>query len=230
MARKRKDEEEFPEENIESQGETEIPPEKVNLQKSGGSVVIRPGETVEGYTIKLTSKDVIRYIVGSSISTVEDALRVGYSILKEYYFISKQNGYNDVYDFIKDAVNFFIEFKDKVPALMEENKKLKAYITLVNPIVMNQIADIKYMESLQTIYVYALLTNADIKTIEYMTDKLKKEYDEFRRKTVEISFGDFESSLREVERTTKENQGENRGKEEGGKGSNSNSSNNDERR
>lgn len=106
-----------------------------------------------GYISKQISSHINKFI--------KDALLLGQDLKTKYDLIARALGFEDVYDFIENAVNFYLEYKDKIEELEKTIMNLKFENMILRILTSDEAKRILKAKILEKLMITAIMTNAN---------------------------------------------------------------------
>ncbi len=181
----------------------EKPPKKVKLQKASGSL----GKGSEETLIEKAIRNVItRYMVGTAQNLIDEYIRIGHKIRTNYEDLAYKYGFKDVEEFIDHCVQFFEEWNDKLPKLLDELEKLRAQNLLLRTLVSPTIKNILKANLYEKLMIYSLAFNVRKEVIEFWKKELDALFEGWRvydEQAIEI----LSSAFRDVRGESSEGNG-----------------------
>lgn len=101
---------------------------------------------------RIKNKPITQAIDQATLLAVENMkswIALGESVTSSLKKTADEQGYENVGKFVTDAVNFFIEYRDEVLRVGEENKKLKAQLALYRSLALPKLTKLAKIEMIR---------------------------------------------------------------------------------
>ncbi len=144
---------------------------RIPLKKSG-SVAQKDDE--EEIAEKNADKTVKQYVAGTVTAVIEEFLEIGREVRTRYEDLAFKNGFSDVYEFLDHAIQFYLDYKDKILALEEEKEKLQKERDLLMALLSKDIKDYLKLMLYNELMINSIAFNTNIQLIEYWEEKINK--------------------------------------------------------
>lgn len=162
--------------------------ETKNIKKGSSSIrnpnpeLLEQQEFSEAY--KKIMGEYLKYVAGTSVELVETVTKLGVDTYKIIKPLAEKEG-KDIYTLFNDILQFYINYKDKVPQMEEELFKLNvenAYLKKkLEELGSKAYIDVNILDAITKIMLVSLLKDIDIdkvqKYIDYMISLLSKSKD-----------------------------------------------------